>query len=184
MSTSVRILGVDPGLIITGYGLIDCHHGEPSLVEAGVIRVPTKLPLEDRLNTIFSGLQEVVKEFEPGALALEEVYTHYERPRVAVMMGHARGVICLVGSVNHIPVYSYASTHIKGALTGHGRASKEQISRMVQMRLKLQSEPKPLDVTDALAVALCHLVRSNTPFGPQTPFGRELNSLPREGRSL
>lgn len=172
MSTSVRILGVDPGLIITGYGLIDCHNGEPSLVEAGVIRVPTKLPLEDRLNTIFSGLQELVKEFEPGALALEEVYTHYERPRVAVMMGHARGVICLAGSVNHIPVYSYASTHIKSALTGHGRASKEQISRMVQMRLKLASEPKPLDVTDALAVALCHLVRGSR------SFGGELYSLP------
>lgn len=159
MTISVRILGVDPGLITTGYGLIDCRNGEPRLIEAGVVRAPTKLPIEDRLNTIFTGLQDLVKEFEPQALALEEVYTHYERPRVAVMMGHARGVICLAGSLNHVPVYSYAPTHIKASLTGNGRATKEQISRMVKLRLNLPSEPKPLDVTDALAVALCHLVR-------------------------
>lgn len=157
----LRILGVDPGLIITGYGLIDIFRGEPSLVEAGVVRIPTKLPLEDRLETIFSGIQELFQEFKPNALALEEVYTHYERPRVAVMMGHARGIVCLAASLNHVPLFSYASTHIKSSLTGNGRASKEQVRRMVQMRLKLEVEPDPLDVSDALAAALCHLVRSN-----------------------
>ena len=156
----LRVLGIDPGLVITGYGLIDFVGGEPVLVEGGVIRAPAKLPLERRLDTIFSGIQELFKEFEPDAVALEEVYTHYERPRVAIMMGHARGVLCLASSLNHVPVFNYASTHIKSALTGNGRASKEQIQRMVQLRLKLKRAPEPFDVTDALAAALCHTVRS------------------------
>jgi crossover junction endodeoxyribonuclease RuvC len=156
---NLRILGIDPGLIITGYGLIDVRNGEPTLLEGGVIRIPTKLPLEQRLATIFLGLQELFKEFEPGAVALEEVYTHYERPRVAVMMGHARGVICLAASLSRVPVFSYASTRIKGSLTGNGRASKEQVRRMVQSRLRLKTAPEALDVTDALAAALCHLAR-------------------------
>lgn len=160
-NNSLRILGVDPGLIITGYGLIDVVSGEPVLVEAGVIRAPTKLPLEQRLATVYSGIEEVLKDFEPGAMAIEEVYTHYERPRVAVIMGHARGVICLAASLNQVPVFSYASTHIKGALTGNGRASKEQVQRMVQLRLNLKTAPASLDVTDALAAALCHLTRAD-----------------------
>ena len=157
----LRILGVDPGLITTGYGLIDIKAGEPVLIEGGVIRTPIKLPLEQRLSTIFLGIQELIKEFEPNAMSLEEVYTHYERPRVAVMMGHARGVICLAASLNQIPVFNYAPTHIKSALTGNGRASKEQVQRMVQLRLKLKTTPESLDVTDALATALCHQVRGD-----------------------
>lgn len=156
----LRILGVDPGLNITGYGLIDVASGQPSLVEAGVVRIPAKLPLEQRLSTLFYGLQELIKEFEPGALALEEVYTHYERPRVAVLMGHARGVICLAAAVNQIPVFSYASTHIKSSLTGNGHASKEQVRRMVEITLRLKTTPEPLDVSDALAAALCHISRA------------------------
>jgi len=166
-NNSLRILGVDPGLITTGYGLIDVVSGEPVLVEAGVIRAPTKLPLEQRLATLYSGIEEVLKEFKPGAMAIEEVYTHYERPRVAVIMGHARGVICLAASLNQVAVFSYASTHMKSALTGNGRASKEQVQRMVQLRLNLKTAPASLDVTDALAAALCHLVRGdrNQGFG-------------------
>lgn len=157
-----RILGIDPGLITTGYGLIEVVGGEPRLVEGGVIRVPTKLSVEQRLLEVFHGVEDLIKEFEPSAMALEEVYTHYERPRVAVMMGHARGVICLAAALNQIPLFSYASTHVKGALTGNGRASKEQVQRMVEIRLDLKKTPEPLDVTDALAVALCHLVRITT----------------------
>ncbi|MHB1001031.1 MAG: crossover junction endodeoxyribonuclease RuvC [Armatimonadota bacterium] len=160
-TNKMRILGVDPGLNITGYGLIDIVNGEASLLEGGVIRISAKLPLEQRLATIFYGIQELIKEFEPESLALEEVYTHYDRPRVAVMMGHARGVICLAGAVNQVPIFSYSPTHIKSSLTGNGRASKEQISRMVMMRLRLTVVPEPLDVTDALAAALCHMVRGD-----------------------
>lgn len=157
----LRILGVDPGLNITGYGLIDVAAGQPSLVEAGVIKIPSKQPLEKRLSTIFHGLQELIEEFQPDALALEEIYTHYERPIVAVMMGHARGVICLAAALNQVPLFSYASTHIKGSLTGNGHASKEQVRRMVVVTLKLKTTPEPLDVSDALAAALCHISRAS-----------------------
>ena len=159
MATS-RVLGIDPGLIRTGYGIIDAIDDELRLVEGGVIRIPTNLPLEQRLSIVFKGINEIIEEFRPDAIALEEVYTHYERPRIAVMMGHARGVICLAAALSQIPLFSYASTHIKGSLTGNGRASKEQIQRMVEIRLGLDKSPEPCDVTDAIAVALCHLVRS------------------------
>lgn len=159
----MRILGVDPGLITTGYGMIEVNGDSPRLIEGGVIRIPTKLPLEQRLSTVFFGIQELIKEFEPTALALEEVYTHYERPRVAVMMGHARGVICLAAAVNQVPVFSYAPTHVKSSLTGNGRASKEQVRRMAELRLNLKTTPEPLDVSDALAIALCHISRAGRP---------------------
>jgi crossover junction endodeoxyribonuclease RuvC len=158
-SESLRILGIDPGLNVTGYGIIDSIGDDVSLVEGGVINISSGYPLEKRLSTIFYGIQEVISEFKPDVIALEEVYTHYERPRVAVMMGHARGVICLAAAVNHVPISSYAPTHIKSSLTGNGRASKEQIRRMVITRLNLKSAPDTLDVTDALAAALCHVVR-------------------------
>lgn len=158
---NLRILGVDPGLNTTGYGLVDTRGNETTLIEGGIIRIPPKLPLEKRLSTIFYAIQEIILEFKPEALALEEVYTHFERPRVAVMMGHARGVICLAGEVNQVPVFSYAATHIKSSLTGNGRASKEQIRRMVQIRLNLKTMPETLDLSDALAVALCHVVRGH-----------------------
>ncbi|HEY3297270.1 MAG TPA: crossover junction endodeoxyribonuclease RuvC, partial [Armatimonadota bacterium] len=122
----LRILGVDPGLITTGYGLIDVVNDQPTLLEGGIIRASTKLPLEKRLSTIFHGIQELILEFKPEAMALEAVHTQYERPIVAVMMGHARGVICLAGAVNQVPVSSYAPTQVKCALTGNGRAAKEQ----------------------------------------------------------
>jgi crossover junction endodeoxyribonuclease RuvC len=157
----LRILGIDPGLVITGYGIIDASRGRPGLVEAGVVRVPTKLPLPERLSTLFFGLQEIFTEYSPDVVSLEEVHTQYERPRVAVMMGHARGVICLAAALSQVPVFSYAPTHIKSALTGNGRAPKEQIRRMVQVTLGLKVAPEPLDVSDALAAALCHLARAD-----------------------
>jgi crossover junction endodeoxyribonuclease RuvC len=156
----LRILGIDPGLNITGYGLIDAVKDDPALIEGGVIRIPSRLPLEQRLAKVFLGIQELITEFMPDAVALEEVHSQYERPRVAVMMGHARGVICLAASLNGLAVASYAPTQIKNALTGNGRASKEQIRRMVGLRLSLKTVPEPLDVSDALAVALCHLARA------------------------
>jgi crossover junction endodeoxyribonuclease RuvC len=162
-----RILGIDPGLNITGYGLIEVEGAQASVLEAGVIRIPAKKPIEERLSTLFFGLQEVFKEFEPEAVALEEVHTQYERPIVAVMMGHARGVICLAAALNQSKVFSYAPTHIKSALTGNGRASKEQIRRMVCVQLKLTTEPEPLDVSDALATALCHMRRAGSSIQAQ-----------------
>jgi crossover junction endodeoxyribonuclease RuvC len=108
------------------------------------------------LQEIHGCLAEVLAAFQPTALALEELYSHYERPRTAILMGHARGVICLASSQAGIPVFHYGATQVKKLLTGHGQAPKMQIQAAVCREFKLSQRPKPPDVADALAIALCH----------------------------
>ena len=151
-----RILGVDPGLNITGYGVLDVHGVKPRLCEAGVVRGRSRGSLSRRLAEIYQGVAEVIATFGPDALAIEELYSHYARPRTAILMGHARGVICLAGALAGIPVIHYSATQIKKMLTGSGRASKGQVQRAVQLELSLATPPHPPDVADALAIALCH----------------------------
>ena len=153
----MRILGIDPGLNTTGYGVIEVVGRDVVLIEGGVIRSgSTDDPLEARLSRLYDGIIEVLELFAPEALALEDLYSHYEHPTTAILMGHARGVICLSGAQKGIPVYSYSATQIKSCLTGSGRASKEQMQRAIQARLKLKEIPTPHDVADALAVAINH----------------------------
>jgi crossover junction endodeoxyribonuclease RuvC len=152
-----RILGIDPGLNVTGYGVIEIARRGPRVVEAGVIRGPSsREPLGDRLEVIHKAVCDVITSLGPSILALEELYSHYERPRTAILMGHARGVICLAASQNGIPVHHYAATQIKKMLTGSGRAPKGQMQQAVQRELQLPQTPEPPDVADALAIALCH----------------------------
>ena len=152
-----RILGVDPGLHVTGYGMVEiddvqCLH----LCEAGVIRAVARGDLGNRVKTIFDGITELIEAFRPTVLALEELYSHYQRPRTAILMGHARGVICLAAAQAGIRVVPYGATQVKRILTGSGRAPKSQIQRAVQRELALPSLPNPPDVADALAIAICH----------------------------
>ncbi|RJP73962.1 MAG: crossover junction endodeoxyribonuclease RuvC [Candidatus Abyssobacteria bacterium SURF_17] len=149
-------MGVDPGLSATGYGIINVAERQPLLVEAGVLRSRDKDPLETRLLEIHRGMTEVIREFAPTVVVVEELYSKYAHPRTAILMGHARGVVCVTAAQAGIPVVSYASTRIKNSLAGHGRASKEQVQRMVQHVFGLRQAPHPPDVADALAVALCH----------------------------
>lgn len=151
-----RILGIDPGLNITGYGIIDRASRAPKLEEAGVVRGGAGGPLPPRLNRIHRGLEEIVKSFQPTAIAIEQLYAHYQRPTTSILMGHARGVICLVAAQNEIPVFDYAATKVKKLLTGNGRAPKMQMQQAIQRELSLSKLPEPADVADALAVALCH----------------------------
>lgn len=152
-----RILGVDPGLRVTGYGVIEITEGTPpTLCEAGVIRAPSHKDLPARVGAIFHGMREILESFHPAAVALEEVFSHYQRPRTAILMGHARGVICLAAEQAGVPVVAYAPTQVKRLLTGSGRASKAQIQRAIQRELSLVEPPEPPDVADALALALCH----------------------------
>ena len=151
------LLGVDPGLLRMGYGVIEAVGNDVRLKEGGVIRGGTsEVPVERRLVVLYDGLREVVEEFRPDAMALEEVYSHYAHPGTAVLMAHARGIACLVAAQTVIPLYSYASTRLKHSMVGNGRASKAQVQRAVQARLKLPQLPEPNDVADALALALCH----------------------------
>lgn len=151
-----RVLGIDPGLNTTGYGVLEVAIGGPKVCEAGVVRGETRGSLTARLNEIFDGVSEVIAALKPTAVALEQLYSHYERPRTAILMGHARGVICLAATRAGLQVISYSATQVKKTLTGNGRASKVQMQEAIQRELKLRVAPEPHDVSDALAIALCH----------------------------
>jgi crossover junction endodeoxyribonuclease RuvC len=152
----MRILGVDPGLNTTGYGVIDLTAQGLRLVEAGVVRGTTRGSITARVLEIYEGLTEVIQSCAPEVMAIEELYSHYERPKTAILMGHARGVICLTAAQAGISVYHYAATRVKKILTGNGRAPKMQMQLAIQREFRLSSPPSPPDVADALAIALCH----------------------------
>ena len=152
----MRILGIDPGLNITGYAVIERRMGRLSLVEAGMIRGRSRGDLAARLKEIHEGVTDAIASLKPEVLALEELYSHYERPRTAILMGHARGVICLAATQAELPVHSYSATQVKRLLTGNGRAPKSQIQRAICHEFGLAAPPEPPDVADALAIALCH----------------------------
>lgn len=152
----MRILGIDPGLNITGYGVVDVVGNRLQLVEAGVVRGGAGKSIAHRVGEIHSGLTDVIQSLKPEVLALEELYSHYDRPKTAILMGHARGVIVLAGQQAGIPVNHYAATQIKKVLTGNGRAPKSQMQQAIQRELNLPYLPEPADVADALAIALTH----------------------------
>ena len=151
----MRILGVDPGLRLTGYGVVDYHAFRPKLVDGGVIRLDPKASLADRLVELETELDALVAEHKPDAVAVEQLYSHYAHPRTAILMGHARGVILLTARRRGVRVEQFAANRIKQSLTGHGHASKEQMQRAVQALWNLPEPPDPPDVADALAIALC-----------------------------
>ena len=152
-----RILGIDPGLNVTGYGVLSASGPHFQLIEAGVVRGTSGRPLESRIKQIYDGVQEVITAFRPVAVALEELYSHYQRPQTAILMGHARGAICLAAANHAVPVVGYAATQVKRILTGNGRAPKSQVQSAVQRELQLDAPPSPNDVADALAIAMCHV---------------------------
>ncbi len=150
-----RILGIDPGLNTTGYGVIEIDNGKVRLCEAGIVRSRAKASIESRLDEIFTGVQEVIQTHKPEMMALEQLFSHYERPRTAILMGHARGVICLAAGQAGVEVVHYEPTRVKKVMTGNGRAPKHQIQLAVKQHLRLASIPEPSDVADALAIAIC-----------------------------
>lgn len=151
-----RIIGFDPGLERTGYGVLQVDGARPRLIEAGLIRIPRDLPLSERLSHLYRGAREVIDEYKPIAIAVEELFSHYERPATAVLMGHARGVLLLAIAQSGISSHGYLPTRVKKLMTGSGRATKEQVQRAVQAEFRLAQLPDPPDVADAIAIALCH----------------------------
>ena len=151
----MRILGIDPGLRLTGYGVIDYKPFRPKLIDGGVIRLKSKTPLADRLVELETTLDEILDEHKPDAAAVEQLYSNYAHPKTAILMGHARGVIMLCCRRRGIRVEQFAANRVKQSLTGHGHASKEQMQRAVQAKWNLPETPEPPDVADALAIALC-----------------------------
>ncbi len=153
-----RILGIDPGLQITGYAVIEPGAGGPVVCEAGFIRTKGSGPadISRRVRLLYEGIAGVIDQFRPGGMAVEQLYAHYQHPRTAILLAHARGVIFLAAAQRDVPVASYNATRIKKTITGNGRASKDQVQRTIQRELGLGKLPDPPDVADALAVALCH----------------------------
>jgi crossover junction endodeoxyribonuclease RuvC len=150
------VLGIDPGLNTTGYAVLEFSNCQPRLVEAGVVRSKAAGSLAERVQEIHDGVADVIASLKPEVLAIEELYSHYERPTTAILMGHARGVILLAAAEASIPVISYPSTQIKKTITGNGHAAKWQIQEAIRRELNLPALPEPPDVADALAIALCH----------------------------
>jgi crossover junction endodeoxyribonuclease RuvC len=150
-------MGIDPGLNCTGYGVVDrLADGRCRLVEAGAVRTAASASLETRLRALYDGVCEALDDLEPQVVIVESLYSKYRHPRTAILMGHARGVIYLAAQERGLAVEAYPASQVKRALTGAGRAAKQQVAEMVCRMLSLPEAPRPYDVTDALALALCH----------------------------
>ncbi len=160
MSGLARYLGVDPGLNRTGYALLQRSARGPVLCEGGLIRSTRGRSLAERVHEISSGLSEVLDEFQPAVLAIEQVFSLVRNPKSAILMAHARGAILAAAVERGIPVVHYTPTQVKRLLTGSGKASKDQIQRAIKTELGLDRLLEPNDVADAFAVALCHYYSS------------------------
>ena len=152
----MRILGIDPGLEITGYGVIEANNRQIKLKEASVIKTSHKQNLQDRLIEIYDNLIEVIEETQPDAAIIEKLYSHYKHPVTSILMAHARGVAYLAIKKSNISLFECPAKTVKKSLTGNGNASKEQVGRMVQAYLNLKKPPEPVDISDALALAMSH----------------------------
>ena len=146
-------MGVDPGLVATGFGVLEAEPGGVTVVDAGVISTTTGQPLEARLNALHRAVHRIIELQAPGLLVVEDLYTEYRFPRTAILMGHARGTILLAAAQRELPVTNLASTLVKRTITGNGHASKIQVQRAVAMLCKLPKPPEPPDVADAIAIA-------------------------------
>lgn len=155
----MRIIGIDPGTGILGFGVIDVVGGRSKLVTAGVIKTPAHTPLDQRLEEIFHGLNQIIAETQPNVMSIEKLF-FAQNITTAISVSHARGVAMLCGRLAHLPIAEYTPLQIKQTLTGYGRAEKKQIQEMVRLHLNLQTVPKPDDAADALAAAITHQLMS------------------------
>jgi crossover junction endodeoxyribonuclease RuvC len=153
----LKVLGIDPGLEITGYGVIEVHGQRVNLCEAGVIRTSQEDKLQDRLSHIHDNLIAVISEVSPEVAIIEKLYSHYKHPATAILMGHVRGVVYLAIKKTKLALFEYPVKRVKKSVVGSGSATKEQVARMVQAYLGLKEVPQPLDVSDALALTIAHV---------------------------
>jgi crossover junction endodeoxyribonuclease RuvC len=159
---NLRVFAVDPGLAATGYAVLDAKPDlTVRLLEGGIIKTKAGVALENRLAQIHTSLREIILEFKPDVMSIEELYSDYKNPKTALLMAHARGVCLFAAGQEGIKVYHYPPRQVKQSLTGTGTATKSQVQRMVQARLKMSAPPKPDHVADAIAVALCHVVHQD-----------------------
>ncbi len=158
------IIGIDPGSSVTGYGLVEKRGSGIVYIGSGVIRLRASDPMPERLASIKRGLDEVIREYRPAAMAVEDIFIS-KNPKSALKLGQARGVIILAAAEAGIEVFEYAPRKVKRSVTGVGSAHKSQVGAMIIRLLRLDHEPACEDETDALAVAFCHAVRAGSPVG-------------------
>jgi crossover junction endodeoxyribonuclease RuvC len=151
----VRIIGIDPGTGILGFGVVDTANGKSKLVTAGVITTPPHTPLDERLEEIFDGLTDIIAETKPDVMSVEKLF-FARNVTTAMSVASARGVAMLTGRKARLPIAEYTPMQIKQTLTGYGKADKKQVQEMVRMQLGLKEIPKPDDAADALAAAITH----------------------------
>lgn len=152
----MRVIGIDPGLTATGYGILDEEKGKVAARSYGVIRPPTDKPLAERLDHLFENISKIIGECRPDILAIEDTF-HQKNFKSALLLGQARGVIILAAARLQVPCVEYAPRKVKQSVVGNGNATKEQVQYMVSQILQLKKKPSPLDSSDALAVGLCYL---------------------------
>lgn len=158
----MRILGIDPGTGILGFGVIDFEKGKSKLIDAGVIRTPVKQADSERLFTIYNELKEIIAELKPDVLSVEKLF-FAQNVTTAMSVSQARGVVLLLGRQHNMELHEYTPLQIKQALTGYGRADKKQIQEMVRVMLGLKDVPKPDDCADALAAAITYTMTTQIP---------------------
>ncbi|MBI3946483.1 MAG: crossover junction endodeoxyribonuclease RuvC [Armatimonadetes bacterium] len=163
-AAGMRVLGIDPGLGTTGYGVVELTESGLRLCEAGTVRTRPRDPLPERLRALYEGISEVIRECRPAVIALEGLYSEYRFPRTAILMAHARGAVCLAAAHLDVPVASYPPAQVKNAVVGVGNASKAQVQGTVQRMFALADPPSPNDVADALALAVTGCYRQGNPL--------------------
>ena len=152
----MKILGIDPGTIAMGYGVIESRDDEIALIDCGALTTPARSPLGERLSYLYNQLLEIVSGYQPDAVAVEQPFVG-KNVKSALAIGMAQAVAMLAAANKGIPTYEYTPTQIKQRVSNYGASSKEQIQEMVKLQLGLSQVPQPSDAADALAVALCHL---------------------------
>jgi crossover junction endodeoxyribonuclease RuvC len=153
---ATRVLGIDPGSLVTGFGVVEQDVNRLAALTWGTVRTSAKQTLSERLKQIYAGLSEPLQTWQPEAVSVERVFVA-DNPKSALTLGHARGVALLAAAHADVDLVEYSALEIKMAVVGYGRASKLQVQQMVKNLLRLDDVPKPADAADALAAAICHL---------------------------
>jgi crossover junction endodeoxyribonuclease RuvC len=151
----LTILGIDPGIATIGFGVIKSEGGSPSLIRCGVVTTPAKMRLAARLAIIYNDIINIIEEFSPDAMAIEELFFNTNH-KTGISVAHGRGVIILAGENRGVPMFEYTPLQVKQAVVGYGRAEKRQVMDMIKRLLNLDAPPKPDDAADAVAIAICH----------------------------
>ena len=152
----MKILGIDPGTVVMGYGVIEAGDGEPVFIECGVIKPPARSSIGERLSFLYKNLMEIISTYSPDVIAIEEPFVA-KNARTALAIGRAQAVAILSAANCNIPSFEYTPARIKQRVATYGASSKEQVQEMVRLQLGLDNVPEPNDAADALAVALCHV---------------------------